>query len=57
VSNGPQRTVRKQHCSPPELVVVVVETVVVVAGQLGPLPGAGQASQQLAHVPALPPFA
>jgi hypothetical protein len=34
--------------------VVGVVVVVVVAGQLGPLPGAGQASQQLVHVPAIP---
>jgi hypothetical protein len=40
-----------------EVVVVVVVVVVVGAGQLGPLPGAGQASQQLAQVPTVPCFA
>jgi hypothetical protein len=43
------------------VVVVVVGMVVVVvvvgAGQLGRLPGAGQASQQLVHVPTVPFFA
>jgi hypothetical protein len=39
--------------------VVVVEVVVVAAavGQLGPLPGIGHASQQLAQVPTVPCFA
>ncbi len=37
--------------------VVVVVVVVVVAGQLGPLPGAGHASQQLVQVPTVPLFA
>jgi len=39
---------------------VVVVVVVVVApgiGQLGPAPGAGHASQQLAHAPTIPCFA
>jgi len=60
VSNGPQRTVRRQHWSPLALVVVVVvvvEMLVVLVGQLGPVPGAGQASQQLEHAPGVPPFA
>ncbi len=44
------------------LVAVVVEAVVVVVvvvggGQLGPVPGAGQASQQLAQLPTVPCFA
>jgi hypothetical protein len=41
------------------VVVVVLMEVVVVgpAGQLGPLPGAGHASQQLEHSPAEPPLA
>jgi hypothetical protein len=45
---------------PGGIVVVVLEAsaivvvVVVGAGQLGPLPGAGQASQQLVHAPAIP---
>jgi hypothetical protein len=38
------------------VVVVVVVVVVVGAGQLAPLP-AGQASQQLVHVPTVPCFA
>jgi len=47
---------------PPAAVVVVigrvgVVVVVVVAGQLGPLPGAGQASQQLVQAPTVPCFA
>jgi hypothetical protein len=58
VSNGPQVAVRKQHCEPPLVLVVVV---VVVEGvlpvQLGPAPGAGQASQQLEHEPGIPPLA
>ena len=33
--------------------MVVVVVLVVVVGQLGPLPGAGHASQQLLHVPAV----
>ena len=66
VSNGPQVVVRLQHWMPSPLVVVVTEDVVVVvagssvvggAGQLGPLPGTGHASQQLAHEPGVPPFA
>src|SRR2546428_9544709 len=42
------------------MVVVVLATVVVVvvgAGQLGPLPGAGHASQQLVQLPTIPCFA
>src|SRR5262249_16159157 len=35
------------------VVVVVVVVVVVGSEQLGPLPGAGHASQQLLHVPAV----
>jgi hypothetical protein len=35
-------------------VVVDVDVVVVVDSQLGPVPGGGQASQQLAHVPGVP---
>jgi hypothetical protein len=49
---------------PGAVVVVVVDSVIVVvvvvvggAGQLGPLPGVGQASQQLVHVPTVPCFA
>jgi hypothetical protein len=41
-------------------VVVVAPAIVVVvadAGQLGPLPGGGHASQQLAQLPAVPFFA
>ena len=36
------------------VVVDVVEVVVVGAGQLGPLPGAGHASQQLVQLPTVP---
>jgi hypothetical protein len=43
VSNGPQVVVRLQHTVPG-------------AGQLGPLPGTGHASQQLEHEPAVPPL-
>jgi hypothetical protein len=39
------------------LVVVVIVVVVVDAGQLGPLPGDGQASQQLVQLPTVPSFA
>jgi hypothetical protein len=39
------------------VVLVVVVVVVVGAGQLGPLPGAGHASQQLVQVPTVPCFA
>jgi hypothetical protein len=35
---------------------VVTDVVVVGAGQLSPAPGAGHASQQLEHVPAVPPL-
>jgi hypothetical protein len=38
-------------------VVVVLVVVAVVEGQLGPLPGAGHASQQLVQVPTVPCFA
>ncbi len=39
------------------VVVVLLVVVVVVVGQLGPLPGGGQASQQLAQLPIVPFFA
>jgi hypothetical protein len=55
--NGPQATVRRQHwVGVPTTVVDVVVTLDVVVGQLAPLPGAGHASQQLEHEPAVPPF-
>jgi hypothetical protein len=38
------------------VVLGAVVTVVVGAGQLGPEPGTGQASQQLEHVPGVPPL-
>jgi hypothetical protein len=50
-SNGPQKPARRQHRCP------VVGVVVVVAGQLGPEPLVSQASQQLVHVPTVPPLA
>ena len=39
------------------VVVVVIVVVVVGAGQLGPLPGVGHASQQLTQLPTVPPLA
>jgi hypothetical protein len=39
------------------VVVVIVVVVVVTTGHVGPSPGTGHASQQLAHVPAVPPNA
>ena len=65
MSKGPQVTVRTQHWVASTLVVVVVVAlaivvvvdVVIVVAQLGPLPGDGQASQQLVHAPGVPPLA
>ncbi len=39
------------------VLLVVVDVVMLVVGQLGPLPGAGHASQQLVQLPTVPCFA
>lgn len=56
--SAPAGDTRSTSASPPLIRSARFDiTLVVLAGQLGPLPGAGHASQQLAQLPTVPCFA